>query len=120
MGESNHINWEDCQKEVEAEIEAELRQPDPVYNRFVFVAFVSRSNGRDRKPRKHPREIELLYDCLRSGHDPVPRFVTFDRYPFDDSMREVYPGIETDPNYYSGLDEKLQSDIRQRARKDRC
>ena len=61
----------DCQtqeyyRQIEAEVAKETLAQDPVYRRFRYVSFVSRSKGRGRR-RRHWKEVELVLDTGNSS-----------------------------------------------------
>jgi len=52
------LSW---QAKVSAEVEKETREQNPVCEWMSAVQFYSCSNGRNRNPRKEPREVTLLH-----------------------------------------------------------
>lgn len=63
---NNYREYEEYEREVLDEIDAELMRSHPVHSEFRLERFVSMSNGRGRKPRKEPREVTLVVR-LRGG-----------------------------------------------------
>lgn len=77
-------------RQCESEAERECLLSDPVYQRFRYVCFVSRSKGRGRK-RKHWQEVELVRDCWNGVN-----YREFARYPWDRIASEMYPQAADD------------------------
>ena len=96
--------WEE---DIEREAQLEVLKSDPVYQRFSMVEFVSSSKGRGRV-RKSREEIQLVQDESIPG-----KWTTFEKLKFDELATEVYGA--SDPNYYSGNDERLKSEIQSKA-----
>lgn len=67
---------------------------DPVYQRFHYRQFVSKSKGRGRK-RKHWKEVELVNDVNKG----IRKWFTWDRYPFDDAATETCGYVENPTEY---------------------
>lgn len=103
-------------EQVENEVTEEVQANDPVYARFRYKRFVSKSRGRSkgrgrpRKDRPIPRkkwvEVELVNDKVVERKPLV--WTTFEKVPFDTLATEVY----NDPEAES---EQLRQDIRERS-----
>lgn len=52
--------YNDFEREVLAEIDADVRRNHPIHSEMKLARFVSRSNGRGRKPRREPRDVTLV------------------------------------------------------------
>jgi len=78
--------WELEQLE-DVEVQAAQESQSPALLRFRRHAWVSRSNGRGRGPRR-PREVDLLHDTWDSRRPPVWRSV--DLVQFDVLATETY------------------------------
>lgn len=87
--------WHEHQEEVLAEINEEERDARPVRRFISGVRFFSRSKGRGRSRRKHPREVTLLQYGedrnagrwrLWSGEDRTDE----GRNPWDEWATEVF------------------------------
>ena len=81
------------EQQVEDELYQELLQQDPIYQRFIYVNFVSKSKGRGRK-RKHWEEVELIAD-LDEPNRP-PRYYSSKKFPWDTKATEALPDVAKD------------------------
>ena len=87
------------------EVEQELQNSCPVFNRFFVVDFVSSSKGKTRK-RQHPKEITLVEDTYKAPG----KFTQYENLPFDTLSTEVYKGSQLDG---LELEAKLRKEILQ-------
>ena len=110
--------YKDWMEQIEAEVIEEAQAGDPVYARFRYKQFVSRSRGRSkgrgrpRSDRPLPRrkwiEVELVNDKVEKKSPPV--WTTFEKVPFDTLATEVYDNPDAES-------ERLRQDIRERSDK---
>jgi hypothetical protein len=56
------FEWEKYWKNADLEEKERLEGEDPVTNRFSLRRFVSNSSGRNRRPRRRPRDVDLVID----------------------------------------------------------
>ncbi len=82
------LNLSDWERQVIAEVEAEVLWNDPVTTRIVSRSFVSRSKGRGRY-RRHWKEITLIHDRA----NPIFRFTLAHRFQFDVIASEIFPNL---------------------------
>jgi hypothetical protein len=68
------------------QMQKETQQCDPVFERFKYISFFSRSKGRGRK-RKVWEDVELI--SISAGH-----FQSFNKFPFDVYATEIFPNHE--------------------------
>lgn len=104
--------WEE---EIIAEVLAEVSANDPIHRRFVYVAFVSTSKGRDKKGRGKKRRYSTEVELIRDREEPYKRFYSWNRFPFDEKATDVYQGHNIDG---LEMDAKLRREIPERG--ERC
>ena len=100
----------DWQQQAIADGVAEVEESDPVAQKFRMHEFVSTSKGQGRK-RPQRVEVQLVEDNNTPG-----KWVSFEKLKFDELATEIWGA--SDPNYYTGADEKLREAIQWRARRE--
>lgn len=93
--------WKEFWLQQSREAKTEARGYDPVQEECDVVVFESKSNGRGRKPRRHPREITLVRfrssgrtwevkDVPNDGIDVKAREILGDSIPSDADPFQVF------------------------------
>ena len=76
----------DEENDIIDEVYSEFLLLHPVYNRFKYVSFVSKSKGHNKLRRKW-KEVELISDNYISSK----KYVSWHKFGFDIISTEVYP-----------------------------
>ena len=81
--------WEQSQLvEVKAELEGTEAPFSPALSRFRLHAWVSKSKGRNRSPRRRLKEVELVRDLQNT--DQPPHWTSTSKLPYDTLATETY------------------------------
>lgn len=81
----------EIEREIIAQVRAELAGDDPTLSRLVRVSFISRSKGRNRQ-RRNWQEIELICDTARPERPLAYRLARC--VAWDDIAKEIYPCLD--------------------------
>lgn len=92
MDDTEQAELEAYYREAEAEVKAECLRNDRVFNLIHYVRFVSKSKGRNRKPRRNWVEVHLV----SYSHIKPYRFYDFDKAPLDEWATEILEGESGD------------------------